>query len=736
MKRQALFTFIITLMLASLLCIPMFAYTVNIGGVLLNRSGHGVEGKIIVVKSSSNSSFHLDTSIMTDSGGYFSISLETRDDIVRGAFTLFVEGCTTAQSTASIHYDSKHRDVKVRLLDCQDPSQRCFADIVANRVDSTLVELTASHQGHDGATYHWSTGDTSRSIQVTEPGSYCVRIQDTSGCIIGDCILIGNPECLTQIHVSRSGNATDVASNNASILTARTKGMAPFSYKWSTGDTSKQTSALTTDLYCVTVVDASGCRSNDCKKVEGPNCRATIIVDRQDSANTSASASLSVRMSGTPPLSYLWSTGDTTSVILAGDATWYCVSVSDSLGCVARDCINLAQRSCKTSIRIASISSDAVGSGQKVLYAVSKGIPPFHYRWSTGDTTQRIMIDTAGEYCVKVIDAHGCASSSCIKVRFQEPCKVKIQLAVSNSQISDQISSEWLLVARTHGRPPFSYRWSTGDTTRHISISDALQYCVTVTDAADCVVNDCLDLSKYADSCTLEIHHSRNGRLVALPRPQFATSFAWNTGDTTRSIKIDSAGEYCVTVHNIFGCTASACIAITNEIDALCKVKIIRRKVEEGTLLIAATRWGEDFTFEWSTGDTSRYILVDSAGLYCVSASTENCSVQACTKVDQFIAVKEIGHGMGYPKWARQKQTKAFPNPFNQLFNLQVTVEELHEIEIFIHRFDGKIVWQGRRDLEAGINTLPIDLKNMAAGIYLVNLYGKELHETLRMVKY
>ena len=629
---------------------------------------------------------------------------------------------------------SEHTDKKIRLLDCQGSSQRCAVRISANRVDSAIVELTAFTKVHGSASYSWSTGDTSEIIQVIQPGTYCVKVEDSTGCVASDCITVGHPSCKTEIHLSQTDNVTNAIGDKASILTARTKGIAPFSYMWSTGDTSMQIEARNTELYCVTVVDATGCRSNDCKIIRGTGCAVKIQIAQDDSLGSSAATILSVRASGAPPYSYLWSTGETTPSIHTTGSTWYCVTVVDSLGCVSRDCVDL-RRQCGTEIRVGSNANDLSSGGQKVLYAITKGRAPFHFRWSTGDTSQRIVVDTAGEYCVAVTDAKGCESFACTMVRFPSPCGAKIQLA-PNRQVSDAVTSPLMLTVRRYGHAPFKYLWSTGDTTQHIQILDAAEYCVTVTDEAGCVAEQCLDLSKFADSCSVDIQRTRNGHLITLARPNFSTSFSWSTGDTSRHIKIDSAAEYCVTATNMFGCTTSACITIPPDQDSLCAVKMLRRKVAEGTLLIAAPRGLGDYSFTWSTGDTSRYILVDSAGTYCLTAFTNTCKVQTCIDVNDAANIQGIGSAGHHRISGRKIRTKVFPNPFKQLFNLSLSIDQPQLLEIFVHRLDGKLIYRDRIGLGVGAQTIPVDLQGTPDGIYIVRIRGKDTNETFRMVKH
>jgi hypothetical protein len=256
--------------------------------------------------------------------------------------------------------------------------------------------------------------------------------------------------------------------------------------------------------------------------------------------------------------SYLWNTGDTTASITVTDRGHYQVMVRSSDGCHARDQWSWPDdRSCMTEIQVQRIASGSGTPGIK-LTARSKGRPPFKYQWSTGDTTQSIRVDEPGEFCVSITDALGCTTRDCITIDTATGCKTEIRLLPAGTAADSSL----ILMAGSRGRPPFSYRWNTGDTTRGIRVTEPGEYCVEVTDADGCVSRDCLDLSGIAQSCKVTIHRTNSGHLVAKPRGLMPFTFLWNTGDTTRVIKTDTSGEYCVTATSFFGCVAEACITL------------------------------------------------------------------------------------------------------------------------------------------------------------------------------
>src|SRR5690606_21998675 len=55
----------------------------------------------------------------------------------------------------------------------------------------TFFVLEAVIGGQTGvASYSWSTGETTETIQVSVPGEYCVTVADESGCNAADCIIV------------------------------------------------------------------------------------------------------------------------------------------------------------------------------------------------------------------------------------------------------------------------------------------------------------------------------------------------------------------------------------------------------------------------------------------------------------------------------------------------------------------------------------------------------------------
>lgn len=112
------------------------------------------------------------------------------------------------------------------------------------------------------------------------------------------------------------------------------------------------------------------------------------------------------------------------------------------------------------------------------------------FLWSTGETTETIVVSTSGTYSVEVtID--GFTATDDITITFLEDPMVDLG--------PDQVvcaGDSFTIVPITDGNPEdFTYLWSTGETTQTITVSDPNTYTVTITSLEGCSASDSVLLS-------------------------------------------------------------------------------------------------------------------------------------------------------------------------------------------------------------------------------------------------
>jgi hypothetical protein len=179
------------------------------------------------------------------------------------------------------------------------------------------------------------------------------------------------------------------------------------SYLWSTGATTQSIVASNSGTYSVTVTSISGCTSSDQMILTvAPEINTNLVAD----TSICAGSNITLDAGAFVGASYSWNTGATTQTIVASTAGVYFVEVS--LGdCKAFDTIILGINA----LPVVDLGADvSICEGDSVI--LSAGNTGATYLWSTGATTQSIIVKTAGNYSVTVTNANGCVATDAVTI--------------------------------------------------------------------------------------------------------------------------------------------------------------------------------------------------------------------------------------------------------------------------------------------------------------------------------
>lgn len=190
------------------------------------------------------------------------------------------------------------------------------------------------------------------------------------------------------------------------------------------------------------------------------------------------------------------------------------------------------------------------------------------FLWSTGDTTQTIVVNNSGTYYVTVTDIFGFASTDTIDVSFpsfNEPLPNTILCLGDSFPWNTNLSNAF-----------YTFLWSTNQTDSVIYISNAGQYWVTATDLNGCSktsdtinviivnYNDSASIGPASDSlCAGNILQLVSGAAQAqtylwTPPPNSSLPVS-----SLPNFPVDSTGWYFLDVTDTNGCLARDSIYIT-----------------------------------------------------------------------------------------------------------------------------------------------------------------------------
>jgi hypothetical protein len=274
--------------------------------------------------------------------------------------------------------------------------------------------------GNAGASYAWSTGDTTQTIAlVNSTGSFIqdsvisVLVTDQIGFFGRDTIVVSiaavEPAVSTTVLLNAlcfdeaSGEAIAVGSGNGVL-----------SYEWNT--TPAQDSAVATGLaagvYTVTLTDEVGCVAVDSVTITQPDSLAlTGATVTQPLCFGDSTGAIAITVAGgTTPYSFNWSNGDTTQNVTAVPAGAYQGTITDANGCVlVSDTVALTYPDAISVVLDSVVDADCFnGDNGGIFISVSGGTGAYTYLWSNDSTSGDLTGLAPGDYTGTFTDANGC----------------------------------------------------------------------------------------------------------------------------------------------------------------------------------------------------------------------------------------------------------------------------------------------------------------------------------------
>ena len=178
--------------------------------------------------------------------------------------------------------------------------------------------------------------------------------------------------------------------------------------------------------------------------------------------------------------------------------------------------------------------------------------------WNTGETTQFIQADTAGDYNVSATNSFGCVSTDTIKILNVFPSPI-INLNKQNVLCLHQNDTLYA------GNGYASYLWKNGESQSRIAVTRPGVYKITVSNNYNCFASDSVDILQIATPPTHFLSADNeicsDDSIDIMPHQSF-NEYLWSTGSVKSSIKIDKPGTYWLNVKDKNSCAGSDTIII------------------------------------------------------------------------------------------------------------------------------------------------------------------------------
>ena len=243
-----------------------------------------------------------------------------------------------------------------------------------------------------------------------------------------------------------------------------------------------------------------------------------------------------------------------------------------------------------------------------------------NYQWSTGDTTSKLVVDSAGKYFVTITDIFDRQSFDSIYF-IEDTSNFRVNLIPDTTLC---LGEELSLFA---GSELYSYQWNTGATSNAILVDSSAIYRVNV---LNCQGQPSIDsvrvtfnqprFSLGADT-SICFHDS----IILKTDTIFNVNYSWSTSEVDSIILVNQAGLYALTVTDAYGCNYSDSIFLN--VDS----SLVLISLGPDTALCSGNEIGlinppsGIDSYLWSTSETDSVIVVNTPQVYAVTVSKDAC---------------------------------------------------------------------------------------------------------------
>ncbi|WP_298734623.1 hypothetical protein [uncultured Chitinophaga sp.] len=632
--------------------------------------------------------------------------------------------------------------------------------------------------------WSWSNGDTTPDILDQPAGNYSLLLMDAHGCIQQPSAIITEPADPLAITAVTTADPLAYGYTDGSV-TVTLKGGTPapdgsYSVQWLDANNqvlTQHTESITANgyvtklenagngSYTLQVKDAQFALStnnstNGCyvtaryTLTEPPLLKVNITEHRYVSCNGDSDGQLAAHAKGGIPLSgglpyrYQWfsvnngtltSIPQTDSIITGMPAGSYLVRVTDFNNITRSSDTFRLQEPGKLLVDFNTTAvSCASGQDGKATAIVSGGTAPFHYEWTSGDTTSSISNITEGTYLVFVKDAHACETQNQTDIYI--PGGIVIDADIKAPTCNGYCDG-YIKTGISGGVPPYRYSWSNGQSGTELNNLCAGRYTITIIDANNCTRIQTFNLPDPAP-LQVQLGPDRtlcNGQVwtanAAIADPQ--AKYAWGGSPafqgTAAQAALSKTGTYWVSVTDSKGCLGSDTIRISqNNVDISAEFVAATQVFRNENVLLINISKPVPEKIEWVI-PTNRNITVlqntpllaelrfADTGVYTIQLRT---GVGDCEKsYSKQITVLQQ-EAFAQPGGAQEPFIRAFeilPNPNTGQFNAHIVLDKTSEIRLRLFNIISNQLVNDRKESPSAQFNVGYQL-NVTAGAYLLLL--------------
>jgi hypothetical protein len=419
--------------------------------------------------------------------------------------------------------------------------------------DNASIEVVASG-GAGNFNYLWDSNSIDPSLHGITSGNYTVTISDANECYINPNIFVPDGDPLEgDIQIT---NASCFGVSDAGFAVLLPDSLAPYSYLWNSGDTQSVLEEIPAGvLYEVVATNQLGCVWVGQAIADEPGEISINAELMNPLCFDSNDGLIAVEVTGGAMVyEFLWNNGDSTSTIDSLQSDNYSLTVTDQNNCLETASFFLENPS---QIALSFDLDYGCGDGDiDVTANASEGTFPYQYEWEEQNSGATLQNLNAGTYQITITDNNGCTLEEEVNIDFIP--SFQLEREVSNITCPGAADGTIQLFP-TGSLAPYSFEWSTGETSSAISGLEAGNYNFTVTSSSGCSYSSNQNIIEpNSISLNITVAPSDDDLWSALVfpiggSPPFVAN--WSNGATGFVLEDVEAGIYNVEVTDTNGCS-------------------------------------------------------------------------------------------------------------------------------------------------------------------------------------
>jgi Secretion system C-terminal sorting domain len=438
----------------------------------------------------------------------------------------------------------------------------------------------------------------------------------------------------------------------------------------------------------------------------------------------------SVTLTANSGTDYLWSPGgQTTRSITVSSSGSYTVRVTHSSG-------------------LSAVSSPAVvsnnGTGGTLSFCPGGSVTlstgqSSTYLWSTGATTQSITVSASGTYTVTTGGSNCSGTSNPVVVNAN--AAPAVPSITSNSSLNICPGTVLTLTSS----PSNGYLWSNGATTRSIVVNSAGTYSVRAYSGPNCSAQSSDKTVTILTAPSKPVIGAKNTTVLTSSNPTVtltstpAVSYLWSNGEITKTVSVNTQGNYRVIITGTNGCTATSNDIIVSANG--CIPPPVPTISVSGSTIISS---GQNVTltassaggYLWSNGAISQSITVTTEGSYsvrvynaggCFSNSLPtNVTVLQARLADVTFDLENTSEEI--------ERFSVYPNPASELLNISFTDSKERNVHVLLVDLTGRELLRKETTTMMGENKIEMNVSDFTKGVYFAYLLSDDNKQVTKVI--